>query len=169
MKSMTFLVGAVVVALMVGCSTTPPVVLGPVGPNPDRLASTAWNGELQVFSSLAEQSDDQNQGNNGDPVWFQHTDYNIYALDGTLVKHVDNSIGHYDQAPRRLTLAPGRYLVKAEASDYLHVEVPVTIQSGKLTRIHLDDNWQLPPETQKAKLVKLPDGKPVGWRAGSVQ
>jgi hypothetical protein len=163
MQSVYVLLGAGVVSLLVGCSSTP-VALAPVGPNPVGSQRTASKGELQVFSSLVEQSDDQNQGSK-DPVWYQHTDYRIYDLDGKLVKRVDNTIGHYEQAPRVVALPAGKYLVKAQAKDYLWVEVPVTIKPGRTTRVHLDDKWKLPADTPKRELVSMPNGYPVGWSA----
>ena len=124
----------------------------------------ASKGELQVFSCLDEESDDQNQGSQ-DPVWYQHSDYSIYNLHGKLVKRVNNTTGHYEQAPRRVALPAGVYLVKTQASDYLWVDVPVTIKLGQTTRVHLDDDWKLPADVSKTELVSLPNGKPVGWQA----
>jgi hypothetical protein len=167
MQSVYVLLGTGVVSLLVGCSSTP-VALAPVGPNPVGVQRTASKGELQVFSNLDEQSDDQNQGSE-DPVWHQHTDYRIYDLHGKLVKRVDNTIGHYEQAPRLVALPAGKYLVKAQAKDYLRVEVPVTIEPGRVTRVHLDDNWKLPADTSKRELVSMPNGNPVGWRAESTK
>jgi hypothetical protein len=165
MKCASLIVVSSTAVCLLGCSSTP-VAVAPIGPNPvgsERLAST---GELEVFSNLAEQSDNENQGSR-DPAWYQHSDYNIYNLQGKLVKHVDNSVGHYEQAPRRVALPAGRYLVKAQAKDYLQVEVPVTIQRGRTTRIHLDDHWKLPADTPTRELVSLPNGFPVGWRSES--
>jgi hypothetical protein len=163
MKCASLIVVSSAVVCVAGCSSTP-VAVAPIGPNPaggERLAAT---GELEVFSNLAEQSDDPNQGSK-DPVWYQHADYNIYNLQGKLVKHVYNSVGHYEQAPRRVALPAGRYLVKAQAQDYLRVEVPVTIERGRTTKVHLDDRWNLPADTPKRELVSLPNGNPAGWRA----
>jgi hypothetical protein len=169
MKGAFILMSPGLVALLVGCSTTP-VALAPVGPNPLGSKGPSAKGELQVFSSLAEQSDDQNQGSTDPaPLWYQHTDYNIYDQSGKLVKHVGNTIGHYEQAPRRVTLPAGRYLVKARAKDYLRVEVPVTIEPGRTTRIHLDDNWKPAADTPNREWVSLPNGNPVGWRAESTK
>ena len=163
MKSVCIFLGPGLVALLAGCSSTP-VALAPIGPNPVGSESAATKGELQVFSNLTEQSDDQNQSST-DPVWYQHRDYNIYDLHGRLVKHVNNTVGHYEQVPRRVALPAGRYLVRAQAADYLRVEVPVTIERGRTTRVHLDDKWKLPPDTPNRELVSLPNGNPVGWRA----
>jgi hypothetical protein len=145
-----------------------PITLAPVGPNPlvGRSVSDG-TGQLQVFSSLAEQNDDQNQGSTGgDPVWYQHTDYQVYDANGKLVKRVDNTIGHYSTSPRVVALRPGNYTVRAEASDWSSVNIPVVIERDRTTRVHLDDNWEPPPGTPKTEVVSAPNGSPVGWRAG---
>jgi hypothetical protein len=120
-------------------------------------------GGLQVFSSLVGRSEGDN------PTWFQHTDYYLYDLHGKRLRHMDNAIGYYEQAPRREALAAGRYLVKAEARDYLWVVVPVTVECGRTTSVHLDDNWKLPGDVPKGELVSMPNGNPVGWRAESAK
>jgi hypothetical protein len=168
MKSVFCILGAGLIAALVGCATTPPVALAPVGPNPNGNESMAANGQLQVFSSLAQQSDNENQGST-DPVWYQHTDYRIFTLDGKLVRRVDNTIGHYERAPRLVSLPPGRYLVKAEAKDYYSVAVPVTIERGRTTRVHLDDKWTPPADAPKRGIVSTPAGNPVGWKAAAAQ
>ncbi|MGA3266332.1 MAG: hypothetical protein ABSE16_05870 [Verrucomicrobiota bacterium] len=53
----------------------------------------------------------------------------------------------------------------SKGKDYLWVDVPVVIEAGRTTRVHLDDAWQLPPDAPTTKLVSLPGGHPVGWRA----
>jgi len=162
MKSVCCILGTGLVSLLAGCATTP-VALAPVGPNPvgsERLDST---GELQVFSSLTEQCEGDN------PTWYQHTEYYIYDVRGKRVKHVNNTIGHYAEAPSLVALPAGRYVVKAQAKDYLWVKVPVLIEPGRTTRVHLDDNWKLPVETPKRELVSMPNGNPVGWRAESTK
>jgi hypothetical protein len=135
------------------------VALAPVGPDPVASASQESGGRLQVFSSLIGCS----EGNN--PSWYQHTGYYVYDLHGGLVKHVDNTVGHYEEAPRQVRLAAGKYLVKAQANDYFWVEVPVIIERGQTTRVHLDDRWQVSPDVSKAEVVSLPNGNAVGWRA----
>lgn len=59
--------------------------------------------------------------------------------------------------------------MKAQANDYLWVSVPVTIERGQTTKLHLDDNWKPPSDTSKAELVSLPNGNPVGWQAESTK
>jgi hypothetical protein len=166
MKKVFFLLGVGLVSLMAGCSSRP-VALQPVGPNPNRSQSEASMGNLQVFSRMAAQQDDENQAGDGIPPWHQYTEYNIYGLDGKLVKRVINSNGHYSEHAELVVLPPGRYLVKAQASDYYWVNVPVTVERGRTTRVHLDDNWQPPERAANKELVIGPDGNPVGWRAPS--
>ena len=169
MKMKTTLLLAGLVPLLASC-VSQPITLAPVGPSPFAgLSASAGIGQLQVFSSLAEQTDDQNQGSSGgEPVWYQHTDYSIYNGRGTRIKHVDNSVGHYATAPRIISLSPGNYTVKAEARDWLTVTVPVVIERDRLTKVHLDGDWNPPPGTPKAEVVTAPNGSPVGWRAGLI-
>ncbi len=157
MKTICCLLGAGLGFLLAGCAT--PVALTPVGPNPAGRENTAADGDLVVFSRLHGCS----EGNN--PVWYQHSDYNIYNLQGKLVKHVGNAIGRYEQAPLVVALPSGNYLVRSRANDYLRVEVPVIIERGRTTRVHLDGGWKYPAGTPMNELVSLPDGNPVGWRA----
>jgi hypothetical protein len=144
-----------------------PVSLGPVGPNPVGVRKDGSEGELQVFSRLVSQKDDQNQAGDGEPIWHAHTDYSIYNLNGKLVQHVDNTIGHYAERPTRVALPAGTYLVKAQAQDYLRVEVLVTIAPGRTTSVHLDDKWKPSTDEPKKEVATAPNGNPVGWLASS--
>jgi hypothetical protein len=164
MKNICLLLGAGLISGLAGCAT--PVALAPVGPDSAGFENPSASGKLVVYSSLAVQSDDQNQGSR-DPVWHQHTDYSISDLQGNRVRHVDNTIGHYEEAPRRVVLPAGKYLVKARANDYLTVMVPVRIECGRTTTVHLDDNWNMPAGVPVTAVVSLPNGQAVGWRASS--
>jgi len=155
MKHIPIIVGTALTSLLLGCSSTP-VAVAPVGPNPASLVNPGKNGQLEVFSALAGHT----EGNN--PTWFQHTDYTIYNQHGVVVKHVDNTVGYYASSPRLISLPPGKYLVKAEAKDYPSVLVPVVIDPGRITKVHLDDAWQ-PAQPGKVACVRLPAGNPVGW------
>ena len=166
MKDVSLLVGCGLILISAGCATTP-VALAPVGPNPNLHQSTTSMGGLQVFSSVEEKSDEQIEGGDGSPVWHQHTAFAVYALDGKLLKRVANITGHYTESPETVDLPAGRYLVKARAKDYDLVTVPVLIERGRTTRVHLDDNWTLPAHTPRIDLVDMPNGIPVGWRAPS--
>jgi hypothetical protein len=166
MKFVFFLLSIVSVLLLVGCVSTP-VVVAPVGPNSLETATTSSEGTLEVYSRLSRQSDDENQNEGGNPAWYQHSNYSIYNQNGRLLKRVINAMGHYDSAPQQVLLPPGQYVVKARAADYFWVRVPVTIEPGRTTRVHLDDNWKSSADLQESELVILPNGNPVGWRAAN--
>jgi hypothetical protein len=166
MKSIRFISVAATFLGLAGCVTSP-VVLAPVGPNPVGRESVASMGALQVFSSKDAQSDDQNQAGDGEPFWYQHSEYSIYDLHGKRLKHVDNVTGHYSETPKRIALPVGKYLVKAQAKDYSWVKVPVMIERGRTTRVHLDDNWKPAADAPKQELITMPNGNSVGWRAES--
>ncbi len=164
MKTIFVLAGAGLVALLAGCATTP-VPVAPVGPNPSAARSDSSRGGLQVFSRLARHSDEQNQGSSDpNPQWYQHTAYEIFDLQGNLVSNVQNRPHHYDDVPDLVRLPPGQYTVKAESADYFWVQVPVKIETGKTTNLHLDGRWSPPPGTPDGDIIKLPDGRPVGWK-----
>ena len=146
--------------VLTGCASTP-VTLSPVGPNPIAAQTQSIQGGLEVFSRLAARSDDQNQGST-DPIWYQHTGYSIYRPDGSLMKRVQNTVGHYEQDPCVVNLPAGQYIVKAQATDMFWVKVPVTIKPGEITRVHLDGQWK--PSAHGEAVVRLPDGKAVGWK-----
>lgn len=162
MKRIPCCFGAVLTLCLLGC-TSKPLTLGPVGPNPASLVGTTATGQLEVFSATETERD----GNEYDinPAWHQHSDYTVYSLRGQRVRHVFNSVGHYAEAPRVISLPAGKYLVKAHAKGDLDIAVPVLIERGRTTKVHLDDNWHLPPQTPKSEIVSIPYGYPVGWRS----
>ncbi len=133
MKNVCRILGVGLVSLLVGWSTAP-VALAPVGPGPESSVSTTSTGELQVFSKEVGRVDGLN------PTWHQHSDYFIYDRDGKLVKYVKNNTGYFARAPLPVFLPPGQYLVKAKAKDYPWVNVPVIIEPGRVTSVHLDEN-----------------------------
>lgn len=157
MKSVPAIAGAVLLSALFGCSSTP-VAVAPVGPNPAGANTHAAAGDLEVYSALLGHS----QGNN--PTWEQHADYIIYDQNGHRVRYVRNAAGYYSRQPVVVSLPPGKYIVKTEAKDFFRVDVPVVVEAGRTTRIHLDDQWR-PGSTALAQIVTLPSGTPVGWNA----
>ncbi len=162
MKMITVVLGAAVSCALAGCVSAP-MTLAPVGPNPAGRVSASEEGQLEVFSKLQLHHD----GNEYDPnpAWYQHTDYVVYDMQGKRVRHVFNTVGHYEQAPSVTSLPPGEYRVVARAQGYLRVTVPVVIEAGRTTRVHLDAQWQAPMGTRETELVEVPGGYPVGWLA----
>ena len=98
----------------------------------------------------------------------QRTDYYIYDSGGKETQHVaDNNKGHFEAVPRRIQLPPGNYSVKALAAVGLGewITVPVVIEPGRTTEVHLNGAWRPPADTPKRDLVQSPGGFPMGWRA----
>jgi hypothetical protein len=157
MKIIPVILGTALTSLTVGCVAAP-VALAPVGPNPFGRVNGTANGQMEVFSALQARYD----GN--DPSWYQHMDYNVYDLNGKRVRHVFNTVGHYEEAPRAITLPPGEYIVRALAKNYQEVEVPVVIEAGRITRVHLDAQWKPAAPAPQTELVDSPAGYPIGWR-----
>lgn len=159
MKIERCLVALGIITLLAGCASQR-VVLVPVGPSPlgNNIPSSRM-GYLRVFSEREpiEEGDD--------PVYYQHTDYKIYDARGKVMRQVGNTNGHFDTSPRAVSLPPGRYTVKARAKDYLSVWVPVIIEPGRTTSVHLDDRWACPTNTPRNEFVFEPTGSPVGWKA----
>lgn len=153
---------AVIVAMLSGCST--PIVLNvPVGPDPSVATIAGPNGVLQVFSEKEEENDVGYEF-----PYHQRTDYYIYDSNGKKRERVnDNNIGHFESTPRGIRLPAGTYTVKALAAVGLGewVTVPVVIEAGRTTGVHLNGSWRPPADTPKSQLVQSPAGFPMGWRA----
>ncbi len=68
---------------------------------------------------------------------------------------------------RRIHLRAGKYTVKALAAvgygEWL--SVPVVVEAGKTTEVHLNGQWKAPDSTWGEDLVFSPSGLPMGWRA----
>ena len=160
MKNTNLILGAAVLTLMMGCASTP-VALAPVGPNPSGYSGMGSKGQLLVYSAW------QGHGEGNNPCYYQHSDYYIYEPSGKPIRHVKNIVGHYAQSPRTVLLPAGKYVVQARAKGYgnVWIKVPVVIQGGQTTRVHLDNGWMVPAGAAKMELVSVPIGYPVGWRA----
>lgn len=144
------------VAVLVGCATTQPVVaaVGPAGPAADRGST----GKLVVYSATAVYTAEQSR-------YALHTSYILYDSRGRQLRKVENRAGLFAADPITLTLAVGRYRVKALAVCAGSVIVPVVVAAGRTTTVYLDDT-PVPQALQAStNEVKLPDGQVVGWRA----
>jgi hypothetical protein len=99
-----------------------------------------------------------------DPSLLKYTNYQIDAADGTLFKEVPNN----DQEPTRVILPKGTYTVVARSDASGMVSVPVAIETGKTTVLHLErekDSKEAAAGTRSVDLVRLPNGQPIGFRA----
>lgn len=156
-KNILLISGVALTLLLAGCST--PVTLAPVGPNPNYSPGATGDGQLQIFSALMAHTEGEN------PTWYRHANYYLYDDEGNELEYIRNSRGYYSKAPIVLTLAPGKYLVRARAKGIVQADVPVVIKAGQTTEVHLDGNWQPPSGVSETKLVSTPTGYFVGWRA----
>lgn len=154
------LAGALTAFVLAGCgSTSGLVVLPPVGP--DAMAHTTTPpdpqhlGILRVYSARGPADKDVNFqeffanddfGGNRFPREPAHTDYTIFTEDGQVFARVHNARNPSDPQPTAETLPAGTYKIEAQAKDAdpgnIAVLVPVTIQAGRVTQVHLDGDWR---------------------------
>lgn len=88
-------------------------------------------GLLEVLSATDEFDD-------GGLLYYAHSSYTIYALDGKRFKDVENHISRSDENPETVSLPVGYYTVAARSEKNGYVRVPVTIKSGRRTVLALD-------------------------------
>jgi hypothetical protein len=147
---------AAIITLVAGC-VSQPVALLPVGPEPAEHVTYASTGCLEVFSDTEERVI-------GDgPHYYPHLGYNIYDNSGKRVEYVPNHLGDMDEAPTLVRIPVGDYQVVAESSAYGRVTVPIVVQSGKTTVLHLDRGWIPAANILSNEVVRFPDGEAVGW------
>ena len=165
MKNINLTLGAVVVSMLAGCSTTPQV-LDRVGPAPPKEGGSISEGCLVVSSATETHPD-------GDGTYYYpHTSYHIYTPCGKRFKWVENHIGLNDESPTQVTIPAGDYDVHA-LSDFGSVIVPVLIAAGKTTEVTLDTSGaNRSRDTNDISVVWQPKGPSkayykVGWRAKS--
>jgi len=143
--------------LVVSCASAPSTIVHEtVGPSPTVVSE--HNGFLKVYSATASMVDDDG------PSLLKYTNYQIDALDGTLFREVAND----DQEPTRVILPKGTYTVVAQSDTSGTVRVPVAIETGRTTVVHLEreNDWKgAPAGIDNDHLVRLPNGQPIGFRA----
>ena len=156
------LVGTPIILLLAGCASQP-VVLAPVGPEQNNQVKYASTGHLRVFSDTKTREIGENT------FYYTHTRYVIQDENGKIVKIVPNHIGDTDEMPTLVTIPSGNYKVVAQSSSYGRVTVPVFIQAGQTTVVHLDRNWKSSKKLPTDELVYLPNGEAVGWRDSTIR
>jgi hypothetical protein len=157
------LIGAASIALLAGCASQP-VSVSAVGPETLNHDNTAGKGYLQVYSDT-----ESPVVGEGPPYYYPHTGYNIYTRSGVRVRYVPNHIGDMDETPMLVRVPAGTYYVVAESSAYGRVTVPVVIECGRRTVLHLDRQWRPTPGVRSNELVRLPDGEAVGWAGATAR
>ena len=149
------LIGATIIPLLAGCTTTP-IALSPVGPKPSQPPITYGTGHLRVYSDTKTRVVSEDN-------YYPHTSYIIRDQFGRFIKHVPNHIGYMDEKPTLVTIPAGNYNIVAESSAYGRVTVPVVIEGGKTTVVHLDRGWKPSLNIPSNEVVRFPDGEAVGW------
>jgi len=143
--------------LVTSCAVAPPtIVRETVGPQV-AVANSEGTGYLTVYSASIWTSGE-------DLTLLTHTDYDIQNLDGSLFTRVINGA---DEEPARVTLPAGRYIVVAESDTAGTIRVPVAVETGRMTAVHLErkqDSDRAFAGIDSAGLVRLPDGQAIGVR-----
>ncbi len=119
---------------------------------------TNLNGEVFVEGNFMAEDDVYD---------LAHTPYTIYSSKGKLLRHVQNAKGMNDATPTVVALPPGAYQVRAKSKDYGLVTVPLVVEAGKLTTVHLQGKWTPAKAAQhKSEFVWL-GYEPIGWSASA--
>jgi hypothetical protein len=153
----------VAAALVAGCvSQQRGLVLDPIGPPNPQSVGAGSNGTLVVFSAF-----DPHADFNDLPYLRHYTDYKITYQNHKLVETVHNANDTLLEGPKRVQLPVGAYFIVARANGYGVVTVPVIIQAGQITTVHLEGSpaWQNRAQLSQSNPVRLPDGQIAGWRA----
>jgi hypothetical protein len=148
-------------AALAGCVSQPTVaVKEPVGPDlaPARIHVNDGQGQLVVYTAL----EVANPASSDFPT---HAGYEIDDADGKLVRRVDNRSGSFYQAPMSVPLPPGKYNVKAPATNHGIVTVPVIIKENEVTTLDLEGtHFHQHKPTGAGQWVRLPSGEVIGMR-----
>jgi hypothetical protein len=156
----TVLAAMLIVPLLAGCASTP-IAIATVGPGPTSQKDHYGDGYIKVFSNTK-----KHRIGDG-PAYYTHTGYSLYDESGNRIQYVANHIGEMDESPSLVTIPAGNYKVVANSSAYGRVTVPVVVQGGEITVLHLDRGWRPASTVSTNELVRLPDGEAVGWSSVS--
>jgi hypothetical protein len=151
--------GAMVLPLVGSCAITP-TPLAPIGPESAQKAWSGSEGYLQVFTATQTVDADFHS------YYNVHVGYDVDDASGKTVKYVANHISDIDESVDRVSLPPGTYTVVARSTWCGLVKIPVVIESGRATIIHLDgNNWWPASHPSASQLVFLPNGEAAGWKS----
>jgi hypothetical protein len=149
------LIGAAIIPLLSGC-VSGATALKPVGPGVTSSVKANPQGRLQVYTPT-QVAEDYFRGN-----FTQLTGYDIRNESGNRLMSVANQASSAEGSPDQVMLPPGTYTVVADSGDYGLVTVPVVIQSGKTTTVHLDGDARTPLPYFPIPPAPLPDAQSVG-------
>ncbi len=136
MKAITLATLTAAGLVLAGCANSRHnMTLDPVGPAPvSDHAANPDTGSLIVYSAFEVNAD----FNNEDPYRHEYSSYRIFTGDGKLLQFVKNDNGTSFGNPITVSLPAGKYLVKAHANGRGTVTVPVIIENGRTTAVHLE-------------------------------
>lgn len=179
MKNACSIAAAGALLWLAGCASAPKATLiEPVGPGPAAPVTGVKTGSLQVYSARGRGDVDPNAA---ERLWDEeadeteymkeqpHTDYSIYSAKGRFLQGVHNARESDETQPAMVTLPPGGYKIQARgearSGARVRLTVPVVIEAGKCTAVHLEGNWTPSGHYLETEMVRLPDGQIAGWRA----
>jgi hypothetical protein len=132
------LIGAAAIPFLSGCISTP-ITLSSAGPDPISRATPGSRGCLQVFTATETRTVEAEVAITDYHAYFHpHVGYDINDESGKIVKFVPNHASDMDESPDQVKLPAGKYTVLAESAGSGLVTVPVVIEDGKTTIVHLD-------------------------------
>jgi hypothetical protein len=155
------MVGAAFLPMVGGCAITP-TPLASIGPEPTRTAWSGPEGYLQVFTATQTVDADFH-------AYFNvHVGYEIDDASGKTIEYVANHQSDIDESVDRVSLQPGAYTVVARSTWCGLVKIPVVIEQGRSTAVHLDgNNWWPASRPTANQLVFLPNGEAAGWKSAT--
>ena len=136
----SLLKGALLIVLLALCFGGSPVAQaggkdplspGPITPGNLDYRTELPQGYLKVYSGT-------NEFNDGDALYFPHSSYAIYTIEGKPFKNVKNQRFPADEIPEVVALPVGTYAVVARSERNGYVRVLVVIKEGQQTIVDLD-------------------------------
>jgi hypothetical protein len=108
-----------------------PLSPGPVRPGNLDYRTELPQGYLKVYSATDRFKD-------GDVLYFPHSSYAIYTIDGRLFGNVKNHRSADDEVPEIVTLPVGTYVVVARSERGGYAGMRVVIKEGQQAVLDLD-------------------------------
>jgi hypothetical protein len=71
-------------------------------------------------------------------LYYAHSSYAIYSVDGKLFKRVENHMSLSDEVPEIVSLPVGSYIVEARSERDGYIRIAITIKEGQRTSLDLD-------------------------------
>jgi len=155
---------AAVIALA-GCMTSsaPPLRLldavascAPIAPPLDsqsRGVLVVWSARIRVPSATSAMDIEM------------RSSYKIFSDAGDFLSKIQNTDGYQTLEPQPIWLAPGTYVVLAQAAGYGPVSVPIVIRANEITLVDLEGDAPWPDRMAllRSNPVRLPNGEIIGW------